>query len=76
MAPDPHTDSFPSLKRAYLPIAAIKNKQTNNQSNNKDTKNDENKEKHSKLGYGFYLKFSEHKLRYFFTTYLFKMTSF
>ena len=46
MAPDPHTDSFPSLKCAYLPIAAIKkqtNKQPNNQSNNKDTKNDENK---------------------------------
>ena len=35
-----------------------------------------NKEKHSKLGYEFYLKFSEHKSRYFFTTYLFKMTSF
>lgn len=80
MAPDPHTDSFPSLKRAYLPIAAIKktNKQTNNQSNNKDTKNDENKKQRKtlKIGYGFYLKFSEHKLRYFFTTYLFKMTSF
>lgn len=33
MAPDPHTDSFPSFKRTYLPIAAIKktNKQTTNQ---------------------------------------------
>lgn len=51
MAPDPHTDSFPSLKRAYLPIAAIKktNKQTNNQSNNKDTKNDENKKQRKTL---------------------------
>lgn len=48
MAPDPHTDSFPSLKRAYLPIAAIK-KQTNNQSNNKDTKNDENKKQRKTL---------------------------
>lgn len=50
MAPDPHTDSFPSLKRAYLPIAAIKKKkQTNNQSNNKDTKNDENKKQRKTL---------------------------
>lgn len=49
MASDPHTDSFPSLKRAYLPIASIKNKQTNNQSNNKDTKNDENKKQRKTL---------------------------
>lgn len=79
MAPDPHTDSFPSLKRAYLPIAAIKkkNKQTTNQiTKTRKMMKTKNKEKHSKLGYGFYLKFSEHKSRYFFTTYLFKMTSF